>query len=66
MSEATTPGWGTIQQVRESRLFSGRKAFLDRVQELVWQRTEMRVAWPDVLWFVTPELLEQARQDTER
>lgn len=55
-----------LARVRDERLFSGRKAFLDRVQHLVWQKTEMRVAWPDVLWFVTTELLEQARQDTDR
>jgi hypothetical protein len=40
-----------------SRIFSKRKGFLEELTRLVRERTGQPVAWPDVFWFVTPELI---------
>ncbi|HEX6537527.1 MAG TPA: hypothetical protein VF041_23295 [Gemmatimonadaceae bacterium] len=52
--------WAALQEFGRRAVFSRRQALLRELQRRVQQETGAAVAWPDVLWFLTPQIIMAA------
>ena len=61
-SETLEDAWLVVKHVQTILLFSGRRLFLRYLQQLITQENDLKepgklIDWPDVFFYVTPELI---------